>query len=152
MPDPQSFEEAVLDGFALVAAANPAAQVRLVYDKTGKVAYGPDQVGIHLDTYPEGARGSVSITDYTVSDDPSLSDSVMGVQVTIKHQDRQVVRRISGDLFSLFHARQRGMLGTVTLVSARRASGTNTGQDSSGRLGRIENYYLTLHRPSANRS
>lgn len=147
-----SFEQEVLDGFALVAAANPSARVPLVYDPTGKVAYRPDQVGIYVDSYPEGPGGSVTITDYTVSDDPSLSDSVMGIQVTIKHQDRLKVRAISGDLFNLFHGRWGGMLGTVTLVSALRASGTNTGQDSNERQGRIDNYYLTLHRPSAHRS
>lgn len=152
-PTAPSFEQLVLQGFAADLAANPAATVQLAYDDLSDPAYvyPPDAIGLVLDTYPPGPDGSVTITDYTVTDDMSLSDSVIGIQLTIRHPDRLTVKAISSDVFNLFHGRGRGMLGLVTLVSARRTSGTNTGQDSNERQGRIENYYLTVHRPSPNR-
>jgi hypothetical protein len=152
-PTEPSFEERVLRGFAADLAANPAATVALAYDDETDPAYiyAPEAVGLVLDRYPQGPDGAVTLTDYTVTDDLSLSDSVIGIQLTIRHPDRAAVKAIAADVFNLFHGRGRGMLGSVTLVSARRTSGTNTGQDSNERQGRIENYYLTVHRPSANR-
>lgn len=153
-PTEPSFEERLLDGFAATWAAWPEATVPVAYDADPTHAYptsASDPIGIYLDRWPEVPEGSISITDYTVTDDPSLSDSVIGVQVMVKHRDLAVVKAVVSDLFNLFHGRQRGMLGSVTLVSALRTSGTNAGQDSNERQGRIENYYLTVHRPSANR-
>lgn len=150
-----SFEMDVLLGFANVAADNPDAEVQLwsELDPTGQP--NPPQpegsVAIFIDRWPEEPDECVTIAEYTVSDDYSLSDSVEGIQATIRSADIERVRGISSDLFALFHGRWGGMLGTVTLVSARRASGTNAGQDSSDRQGRIENYYLTVHRPSTHR-
>lgn len=150
-----SFELDALLGFANVAADNPEAEVPLWSE------YGPDNtpnppqpegtVPIFVDRWPEEPDEWVTITDYTVSDDISLSDSVLGVQVTVRSPDIERVKGIASDLFALFHGRWGGMLGRVTLVSARRASGTNTGQDSNDRQGRTENYYLTVHRPSTHR-
>lgn len=148
-PTEISFEEEVLLGFADVIAGNPDATQPL-WSEHLTAEQPPGTVGIYLDVWPEDVD-SVTITDYTVSDDPSLSDSVLGVQVTIKAARRSTVKAIASDVFSLFHGRQGGMLGAVRLVSARRASGTNTGQDSSERQGRIDNYYLTVHRPSPHR-
>lgn len=150
-----SFELDTLLGFANLAADNPEAEVRLWSENDANGNPNPPQpegsVPIFIDRWPEGPDDCVTITDYTVSDDPSLSDSVIGVQVTVRAKDVDVVKGITSDLFALFHGRWRGMLGRVTLVSARRASGTNTGQDSNDRQGRTENYYLTVHRPSTHR-
>lgn len=155
MPTPteRPFERLILDGFATAIVDNPDATVSLAYDDETDPAYiYPDDVlGIYVDRWPQTVEGSVTITDYPVSDDPSLSDSVVGVQVTIKDADVNVVRAIDSDIFKLFHGRQRGMLGDVTLVSCVRASGTSLGQDSNGRQGRTANYYLTVHRPSTHR-
>lgn len=148
---PPSFEERVLQGFAGLAVANPRATVALAYDPSGDL-YPEGVVGIYLDRWPEVPGGTITLADYTVEDHMSLSDSVIGVQVTIRHRDLGAVKAISADLFDLFHGHAAGMLGSVTLVSARRASGTNAGQDANERQGRIENYYLTVHRPSLNRS
>lgn len=146
-----AFEQRVLEGFAGLIANNSAATIDLTFDASG-VPYTAGQIGIFIDRWPESPDGAVTITDYTVSDDMSLSDSVIGVQVTIRHRDIRTVKAIADDVFNLIHGHQAGMMGTITLVSARRASGTNTGQDSNERQGRIENYYLTVHRPSTNRS
>lgn len=165
----QSFELDTLLGFANVAADNPEAEVPLwselgtdydpdltdAYGKPGSYVPNGEQpagtVPIFIDRWPEGPGDVVVLTDYTVSDDISLSDSTIGVQVTVRSEDLDRIKGITSDLFALFHGRWGGMLGRVTLVSARRASGTNTGQDSNDRQGRTENYYLTVHRPSTHR-
>lgn len=148
-----SFEERVLRGVAALLAGNPAATVALTDDQGNPaINYTAGQVGLYLDTWPEIPGGSVTLSDYPVTDDLALSDSVLGLQVTIRHADLSTVKAIASDVFNLLHGRQASMLGTVTLVSARRASGSNLGQDSNERRGRADNYYLTLHRPTTNRS
>lgn len=146
----EGFEELLLRGVAAAMAAIPTPRVALTHRPDG-ASYAPGELGIYLDRYPESVD-SVTLTDYVVSDDLSLSDSVVGVQFTIKAARRATIKAISSDVFDLLHGRGAGMLGGVRLVSAMRSSGTNMGQDSSGRQGRLENYYLTVHRPSPNRS
>lgn len=146
---PSTFELELLRGFALVAVEETS--LGLAY-REGQALYQDGELGIYIDTYPEHLADTVALNEYTVSDDPSLSDSVMGVQVQIRASTSARRREISSALFDLFHGRQAGMLGTIRLVMSARASGTNVGQDSGGRLGRIENYYLTVHRPSPHRS
>lgn len=144
-----TFELELLRGFARVAVEETS--LGLAY-REGDAVYEDTEVGIYTDTYPEHPADTVALHDYTVSDDPSLSDSVMGVQVQIRAATSARLREISSALFDLFQGRQAGMLGTIRLVMSARTSGTNVGQDSGGRLGRIENYYLTVHRPSPHRS
>lgn len=149
-----SFELDLLTGFAEVWRDAAGKRTEVAWNPDPLAAYPTgedDPMGIYLDVWPEVQHGTITLADYTVSDDPSLSDSVIGIQVMVKHLDRSVVKAATSDLFDLFHGRAGGMLGTVKLVSAMRASGTNAGQDSNERQGRIENYYLTVHRPSPNR-
>jgi len=153
MSEPYAFEELLLRGVAQTLVANPNSRVPLAWDDESdpNYVYPDDAVGIYFDTRPLIDGGSITLTEYTVSDDVSLSDSVEGVQLVIQHRDRSVVKLITSDVFNLLHGRERSMLGDVTLVSATRSSGTNMGQDANERQGRIENYYLTVHRPSPNR-
>jgi hypothetical protein len=147
-----SFEMAVLDGFARMISENPDARVPLWYEYDPSVTAPAGALVVTLDRYPQGRDASVTISEYSVDDDPSLSDSTVGVQVAIWSKDRRQVKAITSDLFNLLHGRTHGMLGVVTLVMARRSSGTNVGQDSAERQGRTENYYLTVHRPSPHRT
>lgn len=157
----RSFELDLILGVANLAAENENAEVPLwsersaVWDDVAH-AYAPNPpqpegaVPIFVDaTQQDGPY--VLLSDYTVDDDPSLSESTIGIQVTIRSQDRTEIKGITSDLFALLHGRWGGMLGPVRLVSAQRASGTNVGQDSNLRMGRTENYYLRVHRPSTNR-
>jgi hypothetical protein len=146
-----SFEERALHGLAAMIAANPDATVPLSWNADPSAVYPATATGIYTDDWPETVD-SVTLSDYVVSDAFSLSDSVMGVQVAIWAKDRAKVRAIRSDLFNLLHGHPGGMLGDVRMVMASRASGTTLGQDSNERLGRSENYYLTLHRPSTNRT
>lgn len=151
----KSFELDVLLGFANVIADNADATVPLYIDldkdgnpKAGGVPLGSTHV--FIDQWPE-EQNSVTLLDYPVSDDPSLSDSVIGVQVTIWHRDRDRLRSIVSDVFNLMQGRWGGNMGNVRLVQAVRRSGANLGQDGNGRVGRTENYYLTVHRLSTHR-
>lgn len=148
----ESFEMAVLDGFASMISENPAARVPLAYEYDPTHVYPEGVLGISIDRYPADADASVTLAEYTVDDDPAMSESTVGVQVSIWSRDRRQVKAITSDLFNLLHGLTHARLGAVTLVMARRSSGTNVGQDSNERQGRMENYYLTVHRPSPNRT
>lgn len=144
------FDRQLLRGFADLAASNPDARDVLRHRPDGS-AYTASEHGIYLDSGPAIDGPSVTLAWYAVDDHPALADSVSGVQVTLRDRDRARLSRVSDDLFRLFHGRYGGTIGPVRLVSARRASATNLGQDSNGRQGRSENYYLTVHRPSPHR-
>ncbi len=164
----QSFEMDTVLGLANLMADNPEAEVPLwseysaTYDpdlidaagEQGSYVPNPTQpdgtVPILVDRY-DGDGPYIVLTDYTVDDDPTLSDSTLGIQASLRAEGLDVVKGMSSDLFALVHGRWGGMLGPVRLVSAQRASGTNVGQDSNNRQGRVENYYLRVHRPSTNR-
>lgn len=151
----QSFELSMLLGVANLLADNPSAEVKLwsELDAHGEPNDGAQPTGsvpILIDRY-DGDGDYVVLTDYTVDDDPSLSEQTIGIQATIRSGSLDVVKAISSDIYALLHGRWGGMLGTIRLVNASRSSGTNVGQDSNNRQGRIENYYARVHRPSPNR-
>lgn len=157
----RSFEMDLVLGVANLMADNAEAEVPLWSEYSAEwdedaeayVPNGPQPEGsvpILIDRY-DGEGAYVVLTEYTVDDDPSLSDSTAGIQVSIRSESLDEVKGITSDLYALLHARWGGMLGPVRLVSAQRASGTNVGQDSNNRQGRTENYYLRVHRPSNNR-
>lgn len=148
----KSFEEYLCRGIAALMAANPESTTPLTWhDNDDVYPDGTDFAGF-IDSWPELRGGSFTVSDYTVDDSPSLSDSVVGIQITFWHRDRSKLKAAVSDTFNLLHGRWGGMIGGIALVSARRTSGTSLGQDSNDRQGRVENYYLTVHRPSTNRS
>lgn len=150
----KSFELDVLLGFGnLIAEAATSVPLYIDLDADGNQKTGAPTSGathIFIDQWPQ-EQNSVTLIDYPVSDDPSLSDSVIGVQVTIWHRDRDKLRTIVSDVFNTMQGRWGGSMGNVRLVQAARRSGANLGQDGNGRVGRTENYYLTVHRLSAHR-
>lgn len=144
------FESALLEGVAATLAAEVTPELDWEPDPTK--AYSGERPAIVLETYPEGVDDVVTLTAYPVANDVGDGSSdVVGVQAMIRSRDRATVRALNAGIFDALHGRRGGMLGTVRLVSARRASGTNVGQDADGRLVRSENYYLTVHRPSTHR-
>lgn len=105
------------------------------------------EFGFYMDIAPANDLPSITLTEYPVSGDVVGGDEVLGVQFRIEAKDRQAVKDVISDLRDVIHSRWGGTLGSVTLISAMRSSGTNLGQDSNGRLVRTENYYLTIYRP-----
>lgn len=95
----------------------------------------------------------IVLTPYGVSDDPSLSDSVQGLQVRTRGDaDPRTVNDLADDVFDRLHGAQGvGLPGGLRLVSAYRQSHTPLGVDGNGRHERSDNYHLTAWRPSAHR-
>lgn len=120
--------------------------------------YTATQTGIVLGTVPQTPDRIVTLTAYTVDDDASLSDSVVGVQVRCRWggSDPRPVDDLADSIFALLHGNTAFTLGSgataVTVVQCLRSSGVSLGQDANNRWSSVANYYLTVHRPSTNRS
>ena len=114
------------------------------------------QTGIVLGTVPQGPDRIITLTAYGVSDSPALSDSVIGVQVRCRWGggDPRLVQDLDDLIFSLLHGKTNWTLtGGVYVVECRRNSGPmSLGQDSNLRWSLSSNYYVTVHRPSTNRT
>ena len=143
------FESDLLTGVAqLLAAANLG-----TWRDSG--IYTAAETGIVFDVIPVSPDNIVTLTDYAVSDDPTLSDSVIGVQVRTRlgGQDPRPVKDLDGAIFNVLHGLESVTLtGGVHIVSMVRRSGASLGQDANNRWMRSSNYYATVWRPSANRS
>lgn len=145
-----AFETALLKGIAVMLAAG-ATRVPLTWRAVAP-PYTAEEVGIDLDLVREVTEPSLTLSTYVVSDDVGGEDSVLGLQVRFSNASSAGIRDMVADVFDLLHGRQRGMLGGVTLIAARRTSGTGIGQDRNGRLERTENYYLTVAQPTTRRT
>jgi hypothetical protein len=117
--------------------------------------YTEDQVGITVQAVPSSPAGLVALSTFPVSDDPSLSDSVLGLQVHVRlpGQDPRPVNDTADAIFDLLHGAQNLVLSTgVHVVECLHRSGALLGQDDLKRWSRADNYYLTVWRPSTNRT
>jgi hypothetical protein len=118
-------------------------------------AYTSGQTGIVLNHVPQSPDRAITLTAYGVDDSPSLSDSVVGVQVRCRWggQDPRPVDDLSDSIYDLLHGKTAWELSTgITIVQCLRNSETSLGQDDNARWANASNYYLTVHRPSDNRT
>lgn len=119
-------------------------------------AYSAAETGIVLGVVPQAPDRIVTLTAYGVGDDPSLSDSVVGVQVRCRWggQDPRSVDDLADAIFALLQGKTNVTLSTgVRVVQCVRQSGpVSMGQDENNRWSNSSNYYLTVHRPSTNRT
>ncbi len=103
---------------------------------------------------PDKPDRLVCLSAYGVGDDPSLSDSVLGVQVLTRWNgaDPRGVDDLDDEIFDLLHGLAGVELATgVRIVICLRQSSASLGQDVGQRWSRSANYYVTAHRPSDNR-
>jgi len=114
----------------------------------------PLALAVVLATVPEAPERVITLTAYSVSDDPSLSNSVVGVQVRCRWggKDPRPVDDLQDAIYNLLHGKTNFMLGTVPVVECLRHSAIGLGQDGNLRWYNSANYYLTVHRPSTHRS
>lgn len=118
-------------------------------------AYTALQTGIVLGNIPQTPDRIITLTAYSVEDSPDLSDSVLGVQIRTRWggQDKRPVDDLDDSIFTLLHGNTALLLTTgVMVVQCLRQSTTTLGQDANARWMNASNYYLTVHRPSANRT
>jgi hypothetical protein len=141
-----SFTTDLLQGLAQYLAAAGIG----TYRPTG--AYLPSETAIAFDAMPPDPDRAIVLSDYPVSDDPSLSDSVVGIQIRTRGlSDPLDVKSISDAVFALLHGANWVNFGTVRVVEILRNSGIPMGRDENLRWERSDNYYATVNRPSTNR-
>jgi hypothetical protein len=140
------------DLFAGLAALLQGAGIG-VYSEMG--IFGPGDVGIFDKILPSTPDGGIALAQYPVSDDPSLSDSVIGVQVRTRMagEDSRPIDDLADAIFNQLQGlADRTLAGGVHVVEAERRSGSPAVQDDLKRWTRADNYYLTVWRPSPNRT
>ena len=123
-----------------------------VWSDTG--AYATDVTGITLQALPTGPDNAITLSTYPVTDDPTLSDSVTGLQVMTRTegQDPRTTNDLADSVFDQIHGLHDVDLATgLRVVMCEHRSGVLLGQDDLLRWSRSDNYYVTTHRPSANR-
>lgn len=116
--------------------------------------YTADQTGIVLATVPASPDSVITITGYGVTDDPSLSDSVQGVQFITRTGggDPRPTDDLADSIFDRLHGATGLLLSTgVRVTQCLRRSHVSLGQDGNRRWQRSDNYYLDVHRPSLHR-
>jgi len=151
MADPATgFETNLLTGLAVYIAA--ASTIGATWSPSA--AYTSAQTAIMLGTIPPNPDNVITLTAYSVSDDPSLSDSVVGVQIRTRWsgQDPRLVNNLDAAIFNLLHGATHITLSTgVVIVQCLRNSAASLGQDTNGRWMNSSNYHCFVHRPSTNR-
>lgn len=149
------FDELFLTGFAMRLAA---AGIGLRWDPSG--IYTPGQVGIVVDAVPESPDDVVTLSAYAVSDEYSLADTVMGLQVRVRRagQNPRPCRATGSKIFTNLQGLAQTALPApvgepagVFVNACERRSHTPGGQDKSQRWSQIQNFYVTVHRPTTYR-
>jgi hypothetical protein len=120
--------------------------------------YTTAQTGIVLFKLPEAPDSVITLSTYPVSDDPSLSDSTIGLQVRTRWGGRNptLVTDLDDLIFAYLQGKTNWTVGAgadaVTVVQCLHQSGASLGQDANNRWAFSHNYQLTLWRPSTNRT
>lgn len=110
--------------------------------------------GIVAGALPASPDSVLVLASYSVSDDPTLSDSVIGLQVTTRAagQDPRPTQRLTGKVYDQLQDLTHVVLpGGVYVVQCHRQSWTTLGQDENSRWREVSNFYVTVHRPSKHR-
>lgn len=148
---PSGFTTDLLTGLAVYLAAGG---LGATWNTSG--AYTALQTAIILGNVPQAPDRVITLTAYGVSDDPSLSTSVLGVQVRCRWggSDPRPVSDLTDAIFNLLHGAQHITLSTgVRIVQCLLNSGpASLGQDANNRWSSSSNYYATIHRPSTHRT
>ena len=117
-------------------------------------AYSAGDKGITLQVLPTSPDDVIALSTYPVTDDPTLSDSVTGLQVMTRQTGADP--RPTNDLADSVFDQLQGLAGVdlstgLHVVFCEHRSGSLLGQDDNKRWSRSDNYYVTTHRPSPNR-
>lgn len=118
-------------------------------------AYQATDTAIVLRTLPETPDAIIALTTYPVTSDPSLSESVVGLQVLTRTggQDPRTTDDLADSIFDQLQGLHDVTLATgVHLVQCLHQGGGALPDDDLHRWARSDNYYITAHRPSPNRT
>lgn len=117
-------------------------------------SYPPGEAGIVVAARPQEPGDVISLSAYGVDDDPSLSDSVLGLQVWCRRAGAHPgpVAETADAVFDVLHGTTHlALVGGVHVVQCLRRSQVSGGQDGNGRWSDIQNFYATVHYPSTHR-
>ena len=121
--------------------------------------YKASETGIVLRTMPQGPDRIICLSTYGVGDDPSLSDSIIGLQIRTRWEGAipTPVDDLDDAIFTFLHGKETWTVGSgaaaVRIGLCLRNSGpVSLGQDTNLRWSLASNYYLDLWRPSTNRA
>lgn len=109
---------------------------------------------IFIGDMPATPHRLIVLTAYPVSDDPSLSDSTVGVQVRTRGAkgSQSSVDDLDDAVFDRLHGIHGLDLSTgLHIAQMHRQSGAPMGIDGNRRHGRVSNFYALVHRPSPHR-
>lgn len=140
-----SFLADLRKGIAFATAAESGGV--LVYRANG--GYQAGEVGVHGLVLPESPDAALAMNLYGV--DESV-DTVLGLQFRFRAKSEGHLDAIEDALTNSWASRQNGTLNGVTLIQSRWSSGASLGQDSSGRITRSINFYITVDRPLTHRT
>lgn len=122
-----------------------------VYRPTG--VYGAAETAIVFGVPGQNPPAQIALAVYNNTDDATLSDSVVLLQVRVRGADADPVG--ADDLADAVFDDLQGFIGNlpngIRIVFAKRNSTFPLGIDGNGRQERTDNYELTVHRPSAHR-
>lgn len=116
--------------------------------------YTATDTAISIRVMPASPDAVIMLTPYPVSDDYSLSDSVVGLQVQTRTggEDPTTTDDLTDAVFDALQGLYGITLSTGIKVQAvERRSSLPLGQDDLHRWVNSDNYYLTLWRPSSHR-
>lgn len=143
------FQQDLVTGFAQLLDAEGVGKWRPVG------AYQAGETAITRRELASGLDRSIALSTYSVDDDPTLSDSVLGLQVVTRWEgaDPAPADDLADSVYDALHGLAGVDLGTgVHVVQCLFRSGTTLGQDQSKRWRTSSNFYVTVHRPSSNRT
>jgi hypothetical protein len=131
-----------------------AADIGLAYSEDG--IYTAQQSGITVMAVPPAPSRLVALTPYPLGDDPTLSDSIIGLQIRTRSagvDPRDVLElddAIADQLLGNFPLQ---LANGVQITSLVRTSAVSLGQDDATppRWGWSSNYRLTVYRPGPHR-
>lgn len=116
--------------------------------------YTTTETGIVLRVLPQSPDRVIVLALYSVDDDPTLSDSVTGLQVTTRWggADPSPNDDLTDLVFDTLHGLAGVDLATgIRVVQCYRRSATSIGQDGNSRWRTSSNFYIDAHRPSTHR-
>ncbi|MFE5777080.1 minor capsid protein [Brachybacterium sp. NPDC056505] len=137
--------EAIVTGLAVLLDGEGIAS----WSPSGTLT-GPGPV-IAMAAVPESPDRVVTLTAYTVTDDPAFSDSTIAVQVRVRGTtDPRTTWATSGAVFDVLQA-WTGDLGGVPVIECHRQVSAPLGQDGNRRWEQADTYYMQTHTPTRHR-
>lgn len=114
-------------------------------------ATGPTDTAIALRQTPPDPDRSITLTDYPVTSNARLTDTVTGVNIRVRGRTPSQASATAAAVYAALHALGRTALGTapnvILVTDAYLQSEAQVGPDNNGRAVRSINYYVSWNRP-----